>query len=174
MSDRDERVREGEVVLPFDPGEAAQGPRVVFIGRIRTPWKTRRECPRNIPEARERMAAMGARAEIQVDAPYRPGLEGLEPCADIVVMYWMHESPRHIIIQNPRHIEGTRGVFALRSPVRPNPIALSTVRLLKLDREAGLLTIDAIDCLDGTPLLDIRPWVETADLPLGHPCAGDG
>ena len=168
MQGRDDRVRPGEVVLPFDPGEVADGPRVVFIGRIHTPWKTRRDCPRNIQEARERMAAMGARAELHVAEPYRPGLMGLENYADIVVMYWMHESPRHIIIQTPRHLEGKRGVFALRSPVRPNPIALSTVRLLDLDADAGVLTIDAIDCLDGTPLLDIRPWVETADLPLGR------
>ncbi len=168
MQDRDDRVRPGEVVLPFDPGEVADGPRVVFIGRVRSPWKTRQDCPRNIAEARERMAAAGQQAALEIEAAYRPGLEGLKAPADIIVMYWMHESPRHIIIQTPRHLEGKRGVFALRSPVRPNPISLSTVRLLALDAEAGVLTIDAIDCLDGTPLLDIRPWVETADQPLGR------
>ncbi len=166
MPGHDDRVRPGEVVLPFDPGEVADGPRVVFIGHVHSPWQSRKDCPRNIQEARARMAAMGARAELHVAEPYRPGLTGLEACADIIVMYWMHESPRHIIIQTPRHLQGRRGVFALRSPVRPNPISLSTVRLLDMDGARGVLVIDAIDCMDGTPLLDIRPWVATADLPV--------
>jgi tRNA (Thr-GGU) A37 N-methylase len=60
-------------------------------------------------------------------------------------------------------------VFALRSPVRPNPIALAVVRVLGVDQERGLVGIDAIDCLDGTPLIDIKPWLASIDGPV--PCA---
>ena len=168
MPPHDEQVREGEITLPFDPAEAAEaasGPRLVFIGHVSSPWKTRAECPRNIEEARARMKAAGQTATLHIAEPYRPGLLALKERENIIVMYWMHEAARHIIVQRPRHMPGPRGVFSLRSPVRPNPIALSTVRLLDMDEQAGELTIDAIDCLNGTPLLDVRPWVPTADLP---------
>jgi tRNA (Thr-GGU) A37 N-methylase len=68
-------------------------------------------------------------------------------------------------VQNPRHADGPRGVFALRSPVRPNPIALGTVVITSLDRETGVIGIDAIDAFDGTPVLDIKPWIGTVDTP---------
>ena len=161
----DDQVRDGEVVLPFDPGAQEDGPRCVFIGHVESPWKSRRECPRNVAIARARMQEMGAGAALHIDAPYRPGLEALAPYEYIVVLYWMHQAARHIIVQRPRHMPGRRGVFSLRSPVRPNPIALSTVRVLDLDEETGVIRIDAIDCMDGTPLIDIRPWNADIDMP---------
>jgi len=157
--------REGEVTLPFDPARAADGPRVMFIGHVRSPWKERGDCPRNIPMARSRMAEMGVTASIEVDEAFRPGLLSLEKHAYIIVLYWMNEAARHIIIQRPRALKGLHGVFALRSPVRPNPLALATVRVLGLDAEKGIIEIDAIDCVDGTPLIDIKPWMEEIDMP---------
>lgn len=151
--------REGEIALPFDPAETADDARIIFIGRIRSPWKTREDCPRNLRIARER----GLTASVEIDAPWRPGLTGLEDRSHIILTYWMDRAPRNLIIQAPRHGSGPRGVFALRSPARPNPLALATVRLLELDRTAGRLTIDAIDCLDGTPLVDLKPWLDTID-----------
>lgn len=100
---------------------------------------------------------------IEIDEAFRPGLNGLENYTHVIVAYWMHEARRDIIVQTPRHISNPRGVFALRSPVRPNPIALATVQILDFNQASGLMTIDAIDCLDGTPLLDIKPWLETID-----------
>jgi tRNA (Thr-GGU) A37 N-methylase len=79
----------------------------------------------------------------------------------------MDKSPRNIAVQNPRHTEGTRGTFALRSPARPNPIAMAVVILQGIDCATGVLTIDAADCYDGTPLLDIKPWLATIDTPPG-------
>lgn len=144
--------RPGEVSLPFDPATTANDARVVFIGRIQTAWKARSDCPKNIARARERNAT----AALQLDPPWRPGLRGLEAGGPAIVLYWMHEARRDLIIQTPRHRATPAGVFALRSPVRPNPIALATVRLLEIDEASGRVTIDAIDCLDGTPLLDIK------------------
>jgi tRNA (Thr-GGU) A37 N-methylase len=75
----------------------------------------------------------------------------------------MGEARRDLIVQAPRHKPEPTGVFALRSPARPNPIALATVRILDIDPAQGRITIDAIDCRDGTPLLDIKPWIERID-----------
>lgn len=151
--------RDGEIELPFDPATTADDARLIFVGHIASPWRTRSECPRNLRIARER----GAPARIVVDEPFWPCLEGLEDYSHIVVLYWMHEARRDLIAQAPRHSLEPAGTFALRSPVRPNPIALATVRVLKLEPQAGIIEIDAIDCLDGTPLLDIKPFIESID-----------
>ena len=173
MAGNDEQVRPGEVTLPFDPGALAEGPRCVFIGHVRSPWKSRADCPRNIAQARERMRAQGQHAELHIDTPYRPGLAALAGHEHIIMLTWMHRAARHVIVQRPRHMPGPRGVFSLRSPARPNPIAVSTVRLLALDEAEGIARIDATDCLDGTPLIDIRPWNAAIDMPPEW-CAKNG
>ncbi len=155
--------RPGEETLPFDPAEVAEGPRVAFIGRIRSPWAPG-TAPRSIRRAREQGCA-GARVELE--PAYAPGLRGLAVGDHVILLYWMDQSRRDLILQKPGHADGPRGTFALRSPVRPNPIALSTVRITALDIEAGVIGIDAIDCFDGTPLVDIKPWIETIDGPRG-------
>lgn len=154
-------IRDGEVTLPFDPGDrTAAG--VTFIGRIRTPW-FKGHGPKNLVQARD----TGEGATVQLDPAYCPALEGLEPGQPVVLLYWMDKAQRNIVVQNPHHVEGTRGTFALRSPARPNPIALAVVILTGIDRDAGILTIDAIDCYDDTPLLDIKPWKASIDVPPG-------
>ncbi len=152
--------REGEVALPFDPAKTASGPKLAFIGRIRSPW-TKGTAPRNISGARK--AGEGARLELE--AAYAPGLTGLAVGQNIILLYWMDQGRRDLIVQSPRHADGPRGTFALRSPVRPNPVAMSTVCITSLDIEAGIIGIDAIDCFDGTPLVDIKPWLESIDMP---------
>ena len=84
------------------------------------------------------------------------------------LLYWVDRGERDLIVQTPAHADGPRGTFALRSPVRPNPIALATVLITGID--GAVVEIDAIDAFDGTPLLDIKPWIETVDVPPGwHP-----
>ena len=68
-------------------------------------------------------------------------------------------------MQAPRHADAPRGTFALRSPNRPSPVSVSTVVITSLDIAAGIVGIDAIDCFDGTPVIDIKPWLETVDRP---------
>lgn len=154
--------REGEVLAAIDPAQAPGDAHVVFIGRIRSPWRERSDCPKNLRQARER-APLGCKLEI--DEAWRPGLAGLEAGQWINMLYWMHEARRDILVQHPRHREAPTGVFSLRSPVRPNPVALALVQITSLDIDAGIVGIDATDALDGTPLVDIKPHLPTIDLP---------
>jgi len=156
---REAEARPGEIALPFDPAATADDGRIVFIGRIRSPWKDRADCPKNLRQARER----GLTATVELDAPWRAGLAGLDAFSFIILLYWLDRSRRDLIVQAPRHKQEPAGVFALRTPVRPNPIGLASVRMLDLDQKAGRITIDAIDCLDNTPLIDVKPWLETVD-----------
>ncbi len=162
MTDTPE-IRQGEVVLGFDPEDSATAA-IAFIGHIRSPWTDRQSCPRNISAARE--SGQGARIEL---APgYAAGLAGLEPGRHLMAIYWMDRARRDLIVQNPRHTDAPRGTFALRSPNRPNPLAMSAVTIRALDLEAGVIEIDAIDCLDGTPLVDLKPWLPGIDMPAGQ------
>ena len=157
----DPAIRPGEVLSTVDPARLAPDAGLVFIGRAHTPWNDRTETPKSLRRARER----GGAVEIEIDAPWRPGLKDLAAGSVIVLLTWFDRSRRDLVIQAPRHSEGETGVFSLRSPVRPNPIGLHVVRLLACDADAGRLIPDALDCLDGTPVLDIKPWLPSLDVP---------
>ena len=143
--------RDGEVAveLPksFDAG-------LYFIGRIRTPWRTRDECPKNPRES-------DAVCTIEVDQTFAAALKGVETCSHMLVLYWMDRARRDLVVQAPRHYGEPRGTFALRSPVRPNPIAASVVKLVAV--EGPRLSVVGLDCLDGTPLLDLKPYFASTD-----------
>lgn len=155
--------RPGEIALPFDPADRVEDAGLVFIGRARTPWTGRGDCPRNLGEARQR----GGAFRLEIDAPWRAGLLGTAAGQAIIALYWMDRARRDLIVQKPRHREQPAGVFSLRSPVRPNPIALAVVAVLACDPAGGTIDVDALDCLDGTPLLDVKPWIAAVDLPPG-------
>lgn len=152
-------IREGETALAVDPSTSPADAGLVFIGRISSPWASPAECPKNPNEARQR----GERAVITLAPAYREGLAGLELFSHIIVLVWLDRSRRHLLVQKPKHLTAPRGVFALRSPVRPNPIGLSVVRVLGLDAAAGRIEVDAIDFLDGTPVIDIKPYLARVD-----------
>ena len=152
-------MREGEVRLIEDPAGMAADGHVVFIGRIRSAWKTREECPKNMAAAR----AIGEAATVEIDPPYRPGLAGLAGTSHVVILTWLNFAPRNLIVQKPRHASEPKGVFALRSPARPNPVGLHVAGLIAFDVEAGTLTLDAIDVLDGTPVIDLKPYFASID-----------
>ena len=155
MSER----REGETTLDFDPAELQGDGHIVFIGRVSSPWKSRDECPKNMADARE----TGKTASVSIDAPYRRGLSGLERFSHVVLLSWFDRSRRDLILQNPRHVDAPRGTFSLRSPVRPNPIGMHIARLVSLDADKGVIGIDAIDLLDGTPIIDVKPYFASID-----------
>ncbi|MBN8630661.1 MAG: SAM-dependent methyltransferase [Rhodobacterales bacterium] len=152
--------RPGEVALSFDPARIADDARLRFIGRLRSPW-SRGNCPKNLREARE----AGGEFRAEVDPPFRPGLLGLVPGMPLILLYWTGLARRDLIVLNPSHRAEPAGVFALRAPSRPNPVAMGVVRLLAVDRTQGLLEFDALDAFDGTPLLDIKPWLPSVDVP---------
>lgn len=148
--------RDGEAAIDL-PATPDAG--VFFIGRIRTPWTTRDSCPKN-------PAGSNAVCTVELEERYVPGLKEVETCTHLVLLYWMDKAPRNLVRQVPGH-KGPgqsgvpRGTFALRSPARPNPIAMSVVRLLGID--GNKLSVVGLDCLDGTPLLDIKPYFASID-----------
>lgn len=151
--------RPGEARLAADPAAQVDAT-LAFIGTARTGWGEG-HCPKNLRQAR----AEGQGAELEIAEPFRPGLEGLAPGDFLIVLYWMHRAPRDLIRQVPRHLPGGAGVFALRSPLRPNPVAMAVVRCTALVPARGLVSVDALDCYDGTPILDIKPWKPGVDIP---------
>ncbi|HEV3185243.1 MAG TPA: tRNA (N6-threonylcarbamoyladenosine(37)-N6)-methyltransferase TrmO [Xanthobacteraceae bacterium] len=151
MSESAFGIRPGEVATELPPGYDAG---VYFIGRIRTPWTRREQCPKNARES-------DAVCTIEVDERFARALAGIETCSHLLVLYWMDKSRRDLVLQVPRNRSGTRGTFALRSPARPNPIAASVVRLVRVD--GGQLAVVGLDCLDGTPLVDLKPYFASTD-----------
>ena len=140
------RLRAGERLADLPEDSDAQ---LYFIGRIRTPWTRREECPRQ-------GRLDGPDCRIEVFPPWQAALEGIGSYAHLEILYWLNRSRRDLVRQNPRG-DGARyfGTFALRSPQRPNPIGTSQVRLVAV--EPGALAVRGLDCLDGTPLIDIKP-----------------
>ena len=147
-------VRPGELSVPLPDHYDAS---LYFIGRIRTPWTTRKDCPRNARVSRE----SGVVCTIEVDPRWHQALPGVETCSHLIVLYWMDRARRDLVVQTPRNTEGGRPTFSVRSPVRPNPIALAVVELRKV--EGNTLYVVGVDCLDGTPLLDIKPYFASTD-----------
>ncbi len=143
MSDE---FRPGEVAVDLAPPTDAT---LRFVGVIRTPFKTRDQCPRQgDPEA-------GPVCRIEVDPVWAEALDGIEKFEVIEVFYWLDRSRRDLLRQSPKSDGRTTGTFSLRSPVRPNPIGLSRVRLVA--RKGNVLEVRGLDCLDGTPLIDLKP-----------------
>ena len=151
MSDDAYAIRNGEVAVALPDRFDAS---LYFIGRIRTPWRTREECPKNARES-------DAPCTIEVDPRWVAGLAGVESCTHLVVLYWMDRARRDLVVQVPRHYGVGRGTFALRTPARPNPVAMSVVRLVRL--ADNRLTVIGLDCLDDTPLIDIKPYFASND-----------
>jgi tRNA-Thr(GGU) m(6)t(6)A37 methyltransferase TsaA len=150
MAERSD-VRPGEMAIELPASHDAG---VYFIGRIRTPFATRAECPKNTAESH----AVG---RVELDPRYAAGLEDLALYSHVWLLYWMDQARRDLIRQVPAHLGRARGTFALRSPVRPNPIALAAVELIGI--EGTVLHVRKVDCIDGTPLLDIKPYFASID-----------
>jgi tRNA-Thr(GGU) m(6)t(6)A37 methyltransferase TsaA len=144
-------IRENEVAVTAPEPADAQ---LIFIGRISTPWTSRMETPRQgRPD--------GPICEIEIFEPWVQALAGIERFERLEVLYWLHQSRRDLVLQSPASSGKVHGTFALRSPVRPNPIAMSVVKLIRIDGHE--VEVVALDCIDGTPLLDIKPYFASTD-----------
>lgn len=140
-----DEIRTGEVAVSWlNPSDAS----VAFIGRIETPWKTRGECPRQ-------GQTDGPLCRIILAETWRQALCGITRYGRLEVIYWLHLARRDLVMQCARSDNEARGTFALRSPMRPNPIGTSIVKLEAV--EDCTLLVRGLDCVDGTPLLDIKP-----------------
>jgi tRNA-Thr(GGU) m(6)t(6)A37 methyltransferase TsaA len=141
----DGELRPGEVSVAL-PTTTDTG--LYFIGTIHTPWRTRGECPK-------RGSLDGPICSIVVDERWHQALTDINDHQRIQVLYWMHRARRDLVLQTPAQTGQPTGTFALRSPVRPNPIASSVVALIGV--EGGTLHVRGLDCLDGTRLIDLKP-----------------
>jgi tRNA-Thr(GGU) m(6)t(6)A37 methyltransferase TsaA len=125
------------------------------IGVIHTPFKQREDMP--IQPA----GAMDFGGTVEVFSEYRPGLKDLDGFSHLILLYQFHKSQGFSLEVVPFMDTQPRGLFATRAPKRPNPIGLSVVRLVSV--EGGVLAVRNVDILDGTPLLDIKPYVPEFD-----------
>ncbi|CCV14678.1 tRNA (N6-threonylcarbamoyladenosine(37)-N6)-methyltransferase TrmO [Mesorhizobium sp. STM 4661] len=137
-------VRENEI----RPSEVAVDAGLMFIGVIRTPWASRLVTPRQ-------GRADGPVCRIEILDPWREALDGIEKFERLEMLYWLHLSRRDLVRQSPANDGTSRGTFALRSPARPNPIGTSIASLVGV--EGSTLMVRGMDCVDGTPLLDLKP-----------------
>ena len=142
---RESEIRDGEIAVDMP---AARDAGLVFIGRIRTPWTSRLETPR---QGRHD----GPVCRLEIFEPWVPAIKGVDFYSSLEVIYWLHQSRRDLVLQSPKNNKSTRGTFSLRSPVRPNPIATSIVKLVGV--EGNVILVRGLDCLDETPLLDVKP-----------------
>jgi tRNA-Thr(GGU) m(6)t(6)A37 methyltransferase TsaA len=129
-------------------------PELTIIGRIRTPWTSAEHCPRNAMET-------DVDCRVEIDPPYRDGLKSLETCTHAILLYWLDQAPRDVITLTPPNDTVTHGVFALRAPGRPNPIGMAVVDIVKVEPDG--LVVRHVDCFDGTPLIDIKPYFASVD-----------
>lgn len=133
-----------------DAPQAGDSVSCTVIGTIETPYKCMEDCP-NRHNKQEFLPCT-----LRLAPEFAPGLAGLEPGGKVLVLCWFHRARRDMTQLPVR--EGVRdkpaGVFSLRTPPRPNPIAAQTVDIL--DVRDGVLEVVGLDCLDGTPLLDIK------------------
>ncbi|MFS1462784.1 tRNA (N6-threonylcarbamoyladenosine(37)-N6)-methyltransferase TrmO [Vibrio lentus] len=119
-----------------------------LIGRITTPYHSISECPNNI------QSDNGPICEIILDDVYQQGLLGLNRDDHILILYWLEGAKRDELIQSWNEETPTKGTFALRSPHRPNPIGAAVLPIEKIENDT--VTVRGLDCLNNTPLLDIK------------------
>ncbi|MEA3547703.1 MAG: tRNA (N6-threonylcarbamoyladenosine(37)-N6)-methyltransferase TrmO [Thermodesulfobacteriota bacterium] len=123
--------------------------RLQFIGVLHGDITNREDAPKNFDES-ERVGTL------EIYPKYQEGLDSIAPGQTIVVLFWLHESSRDILQVCPRgdRSRGLQGVFATRSPVRPNPIAISELKVPAI--HGNHLKVSGLDILDGTPIVDIK------------------
>jgi len=125
------------------------------IGVIYSPFKTKDECP--IQGAN----ALDSGGTVKVFMEYQDGLKDIELFSHIILLYMFDRAGEVKLIRRTFLDDKPHGVFACRHPCRPNGIGLSVVKLIK--REKNVLQVSGIDVLDGTPLIDIKPYVPRFD-----------
>ena len=137
-------------------GGGGAGVKLRPIGHLRTPFASIQDCPRNGRQLDPAPVCLAV-----VEPPFRPGLASLDGFSHLILLYWLGPQGDGLTITPP--FDGSpRGVFATRAPLRPNPIGLSVVPFDGVDGP-GRLRVRYLDCTDGTPLLDIKPYLPSTD-----------
>lgn len=141
-----ERVAQGET------------PELTPVGVIRSPYRKRGDAPRQ-----GRLS--DAESTIEIYPAYAEGLQDIEKNAHLIALYWFDRSDRSLLKATPPGSGVEHGVFATRSPERPNPIGFAVVDLIR--RDGNRLVVRGLDAFDGTPLLDLKPYYRELE------CVGD-
>ena len=126
------------------------------IGIINSPFKSKADMPI------QSKGAKGIRGTITVKREFEEGLEDLAGFSHIYLIYHFHKSNRYALKTTPFLDKEPRGVFSTRAPQRPNPIGISVVKLISV--KGNILEIENTDILDGTPILDIKPYIPDFDI----------
>jgi tRNA-Thr(GGU) m(6)t(6)A37 methyltransferase TsaA len=132
-------------------------PTLTPIGTLHTPWASVAECPRNGRQPDPAPACL-----VRVLPAFVEGLTGLEGFSHLILLYWLGQVTGPKLTFTPPFDPQTRGVFSTRAPFRPNPIGLSVVAFDGFDTP-DTLKVRYLDCVDGTALLDIKPYLPTTD-----------
>jgi tRNA-Thr(GGU) m(6)t(6)A37 methyltransferase TsaA len=127
---------------------------ITSIGCVRSPLKDRFAAPRQGSEG-------APNATLDILPAFVRGLDGIEVGRDIWILTWLHESQRSVLQVHPRgNLQNPlTGVFATRSPDRPNPIGLHRAKVVSMDA-SRLLEVEGLEAIDGTPIIDIKPVIE--------------
>jgi tRNA-Thr(GGU) m(6)t(6)A37 methyltransferase TsaA len=136
-----------------------------IVGRARTPWRRREDAPH------QPVASPETEGVLEIDLDYRAALADLASFERIWLLFLFHESSGWAARVKPPRGGPKRGVFATRAPNRPSQIGLTSVLLKAVDVDSGLVRVQGIDLLDGTPLLDVKPYLPMVD---AFPAAGHG
>ncbi len=135
-------------------GQENTSPTLMPIGTIHTGFEHLKDCPRS-----------GAQnpndTTIEIFEEFAEGLDDLTFASHLVLLYWFDKSNRNRLTRPKNKCGPQRGVFATRAPFRPNPIAFSVVKLKKV--EGTTITVSGLDCLDGTRLIDMKPYIRDLD-----------
>ena len=127
------------------------------IGVLETPFRTLAECPRN-----GHQLDPAPLCRVVVFPEYAAGLKDLEGFSHLILLYWLDQAGPAELVFTPPFATSPRGVFATRAPIRPNPIGLAVDAFDGFAGD-GVLAVRYLDCIDGTPLNDIKPNLHTTD-----------
>jgi len=130
------------------------------IGHVHSIYRTIGEAPRQ---------GTNEHATIEIFPDFEQGLQDIEEFSHLYIVYWLHQSSGYTLIVQPPWQTGRHGLFTTRSPHRPNPLGLSVVQLVK--RTQNILEVTNLDAIEGTPVLDIKPYIKRLDC---HPDSTDG
>jgi len=126
------------------------------IGVIHSPFKSRED----IKKAKEKRLSdfENSEGELEIFEEFEPGLKDIDSFSHLIIIFAFHKSRQRNLFAHPPHDGKKRGVFATRSPDRPNPLGMTVVKLIR--REKNRIRVSGVDTIEGTPVLDIKPYTQ--------------
>jgi tRNA-Thr(GGU) m(6)t(6)A37 methyltransferase TsaA len=126
------------------------------IGRVHSPFKSKEDIDPKIQTTPEGFESV--EGDLEIDEEFAAGLTDIEDFSHIIVLFGFHKSEGFNLLPTPPHDNTPRGVFATRSPRRPNPIGMTVLKLL--ERKHNILHVAGMDMIEDTPILDIKPYTQ--------------